>query len=529
MEEKSMKIMAKKMFVYFLSMALVLPNFSIPAYAREVSENLETEIVEPITEEENVTDEVTMVVNNVEEDILPEEEMSVYVANSGTFGDSDGFSWTYDESTTTLTVTGEDSGINELKNSLPNQVRNKMRAVVFQDCVVVGGSTTRMFEGCSSLTSIDLSGLYTYGVTDMSRMFYGCSSLTSIYLSGLDTYCVMEMEHMFEYCSSLTSIDLSGLDISNVNSMFYMFDGCSSLTSIDLSGLDTSGVEDMFGMFEGCSSLKRIATPKAMAKGMSIELPTEFMDSKKNIITEITSAHCNKVLTKAEKDYDIIYKLNGGKNNADNPATYSKSSATIILKAPKKTGYTFKGWYSDSEFSKEVTYIPYGSEGNKTLYAKWSVNKYDIAFKGNGSTSGSMKKMSDRKYGSKYTLTKNAFQKKGYTFTGWNTKADGTGTTYKNKASVKNLTTKNNTTVTLYAQWKINSYDITYKLNGGKNDSDNPEDYTVNTSTITLKNPTKKGYKFVGWYSDKKLTQKVTKIKKGSTGNKTLYAKWKKK
>ena len=156
-----MKIMAKKLFVYFMSMALVLPNFSIPAYASEVSKNVEATIVEPIIEEENITDEVTMMTNDVEEDILPEEEISVYQTNSGTFGDSDGFRWTYDESTTTLTVSGEDSGINELMNSLPNLVRNKMRAVVFQDCVVVDRSMSSMFFDCSSLTSIDLSGLDT--------------------------------------------------------------------------------------------------------------------------------------------------------------------------------------------------------------------------------------------------------------------------------------------------------------------------------------------------------------------------------
>ena len=47
--------------------------------------------------------------------------------------------------------------------------------------------------------------------------------------------------------------------------------------------------------------------------------------------------------------------------------------------------------------------------------------------------------------------------------------------------------------------------------------------------TVTLKQKAKTGYKFMGWYSDKKYKNKVTQIKKGTTGNKTLYAKWKKK
>ena len=80
-----------------------------------------------------------------------------------------------------------------------------------------------------------------------------------------------------------------------------------------------------------------------------------------------------------------------------------------------------------------------------------------------------------------------------------------------------------------YAQWKKNTYKITYKLNSGKNNAKNPKKYTVTTSTISLKNPTRKGYTFKGWYYDSKFKKKVTKIAKGSTGNKTLYAKWAKK
>ena len=71
-------------------------------------------------------------------------------------------------------------------------------------------------------------------------------------------------------------------------------------------------------------------------------------------------------------------------------------------------------------------------------------------------------------------------------------------------------------------------YNIKYNLNGGKNNAKNPSCYCVATQTIKLQNPTKKGYTFKGWYADKQYKQKVTAIKKGSVGKKTLYAKWKK-
>lgn len=72
-------------------------------------------------------------------------------------------------------------------------------------------------------------------------------------------------------------------------------------------------------------------------------------------------------------------------------------------------------------------------------------------------------------------------------------------------------------------------YAIQYNLNGGKNNKKNPSSYYSTSKTIKLKKPTKKGYTFKGWYADKLYRKKVTAIKKGSSGQKTFYAKWKKK
>ena len=126
-----------------------------------------------------------------------------------------------------------------------------------------------MFEGCSSLTSLDLSNFDTSNVTDMGGMFYGCSSLTSLDLSNFDTSKVTDMSGMFEGCSSLTSLDLSNFDTSKVTHMWEMFSTCSSLTSLDLSNFDTSNVETMQYMFNDCSSLKTIyASDKFVTKNV---------------------------------------------------------------------------------------------------------------------------------------------------------------------------------------------------------------------------------------------------------------------
>ncbi len=81
--------------------------------------------------------------------------------------------------------------------------------------------------------------------------------------------------------------------------------------------------------------------------------------------------------------------------------------------------------------------------------------------------------------------------------------------------------------ITLYAKWNLETYKITYELNGGTAADGNPESYNVETETITLKEEaTKADYTFDGWYKENSFATKVTEITKGSTGNITLYAKW---
>jgi uncharacterized repeat protein (TIGR02543 family) len=88
-------------------------------------------------------------------------------------------------------------------------------------------------------------------------------------------------------------------------------------------------------------------------------------------------------------------------------------------------------------------------------------------------------------YGVSKALTANAFTRTGYTFAGWNTKADGSGTKYDDKASVKNLSSTNGATVTLYAQWKEQTFHLAGSMNGW-NTSSNPMTISDGKATCTL-------------------------------------------
>ena len=198
--------------------------------------------------------------------------------------------------------------------------------------------------------------------------------------------------------------------------------------------------------------------------------------------------------------YAISYNLDGGINHLDNPDTYTAQDE-VILQTPSKLGYVFEGWYTDSTFSQSVTKISAGSKGAKTFYAKWSPISYMIVYAGNGANGGAVASQADCLYDTGYELSKNTFTKTGHVFTGWNTAADGSGTSYADGAEVKNLASNTGEVVILYAQWEVITYTIRYDGNGatsGEVASQTDCEYGT-TYTLKTNNYKKTGYTFVGW------------------------------
>lgn len=117
---------------------------------------------------------------------------------------------------------------------------------------------SNLFNGCASLTYVDLSNLDTSEVKYMAGMFNGCESLTAVDLSNLDTSNVTDMTGMFDHCEALEDVDVSGFNTSSVTNMNSMFYDCHALTSLDLSSFNTENVIEMISMFSGCNNLETI-------------------------------------------------------------------------------------------------------------------------------------------------------------------------------------------------------------------------------------------------------------------------------
>ncbi|WP_188002700.1 BspA family leucine-rich repeat surface protein, partial [Listeria monocytogenes] len=182
--------------------------------------------------------------------------LSTKAVTTGTFPNGSTSTWTFDDTSGELSISAG-TLVNPDKSvaNLIGVPANQIKSIVFEGQVVASGSLVNLFNGTSSLTSLDLSNFDTSQVTSMDGMFYNASSLTSLDLSNFDTSQVTAMAYMFYCASSLTSLDLSNFDTSQVTVTDSMFNGASSLTSLDLSNFDTSQVRYMVGMFCDVSSL----------------------------------------------------------------------------------------------------------------------------------------------------------------------------------------------------------------------------------------------------------------------------------
>ena len=161
---------------------------------------------------------------------------------------------------------------------------------------------------------------------------------------------------------------------------------------------------------------------------------------------------------------------------------------------------------------------------NITLYAEW---KYSIYFEGNGGTLKDIPNRIEFTNPAEQKIPSGSAEREGYEYLGWATSSNATSAKY---VAGDDFDPERFST-TLYAVWKINEYQIKYDLDGGslEEGKTNPETITAETSTFTLNNPVREGYKFMGWTGtglDK--PSKTVTIAKGSTGDRTYTATWEK-
>ena len=214
-----------------------------------------------------------------------------------------------------------------------------------------------LFSGLTNATSIDVSGINTSKVTNMSGAFGNTGqNATELTITGLDTW-----------------------NTSSVTNMNRMFNNVSSVKNLDLSSFDMSSVTNVDYMLNGINSLVTLKTPSTYSS-LNVTLPKTMYDSSRNAYTVIGSGTPTNTMLYA--GYTISFNANGGSGgqSSDVVGIYSLSMPTISTTTPTKEGYTFQGWYDNATGGTQYYTAAGGSArtwdktNNTTLYAQWSIN-----------------------------------------------------------------------------------------------------------------------------------------------------------
>ena len=230
----------------------------------------------------------------------------------------------------------------------------------------------------------------------------------------------------------------------------------------------------------------------------------------------------------------LTYDANNGEGTIDSATGVAGESVTVAENGFTRNDYTFTGWNTQAD-GKGTAYKPGDNftltDKDTVLYAQWSKNapaQVNVSYDANGGT-GTMKSITGD-VGSKIVIAQNGFARSGYTFTGWNTQADGQGTAYKAGDSFT-LTDKD---TVLYAQWSKNApaqVKVSYDANGGTGTMESITGDVGSEIVIAQNGFARSGYTFTGWNTQ--ADGKGTAYKAGDSFTLTdkdtvLYAQWSK-
>ncbi|MFA9276755.1 MAG: InlB B-repeat-containing protein, partial [Rhodoluna sp.] len=219
----------------------------------------------------------------------------------------------------------------------------------------------------------------------------------------------------------------------------------------------------------------------------------------------------------------VTFNSNSGSGTMANQSITTDQATALTANTFTRTGYSFAGWNTAANGSGTA----YSNSQSVTLnaalsvYAQWTANSNTLTFNNNGG-SGTMASQSITT-DQATALTSNSFTKTGYSFSGWNTAANGSGTAYSNSQTVTL-----NTAVSLFAQWSANTNSVTFNNNTGSGTMASQSITTDLATALTTNTFTKTGYTFAGWNTAANGSGTSYSNSQSVTLNAalTLYAQW---
>ena len=426
--------------------------------------------------------------------------------------DIDGIPVTYVRGLTAdLTSIKLPSSLIKIKDDAFNSMNTLKSLVIDRGAPNLNELGERSFSGCSNIEELDLSNSKLTSIPEGA--FAYCKNLKTIKLPSTITSIGDEA---FYNCQSLTNIE--GLDKCNLKSIgSAAFSNCKALENLDFSQSTFTDVPSK--AFNGCSTLAKITLPDTLttiggyAFYACYGIPQLDLSNTALTTLENYALYQMRETTK----FSLPDSISSIGTHAFSVST-SNGAVPTILPASLKDKVNYKDAATSPWLNRKVMFT---DENVKTIH-----------FYGNGATIGDTEPMFVSE-GSKVTLPSCGFSKTNYIFKGWNTKADGTGESYKPNATLTTIPSK------LYAQWAKTSYKVnlvytggTIKINGVNHTNSYTMTCTFKNASTTYSLPTtsqvmRAGYRFVAWYDNEECTGKIlTKITIDNVSDMTLYAKW---
>ena len=214
---------------------------------------------------------------------------------------------------------------------------------------------------------------------------------------------------------------------------------------------------------------------------------------------------------------NFAYNMSGHSGDAATSQTVTSGNKLTTPNVPSVAGYTFSGWYKEPECTNIWDFDADTVTSSRTIYAKWALTTYNIAYELNGGTNVASNPTEYTVLSDNVALASPS--KQGNTFTGWT--YDAVTTPQLNAIIAKGST--GNKTFT--ANWAVNTYAVTLEANGGT--GSDLTSYTYGTTTVLPTDYKKTGYTFAGWYDNPEFTGRpITALTSDKIGKITLYAKW---
>ncbi|WP_080835080.1 InlB B-repeat-containing protein [Cohnella massiliensis] len=221
--------------------------------------------------------------------------------------------------------------------------------------------------------------------------------------------------------------------------------------------------------------------------------------------------------------YTVTFDQNGGETDAEpmtKTAVYGENVGTLPT-PPTRAGYTFTGWNTEADGHGDPFDATTAVTTDITVYAQWTAVVYTVTFDQNGGDAAPDPAAKTAVYGENVGTLPTPPTRAGYTFTGWNTEADGHGDPF-------DATTAVIADITVYAQWTAVVYTVTFDQNGGETDAEpmtKTAVYGENVGTLPTP-PTRAGYTFTGWNTEADGSGDSFDASTAVTADLTVYAQW---